>query len=162
METVYKVFTKDWTSPDNRYHYKKGDKELVFPDIKSDEFEVIGADVGVIYEVPKEYLEDKYYGQVEQDDNLNKDFRELHKKLVNTVAEWCKEHNVEIDDFSLCADGFAESCKRGEWVSATDSSFSCRKLSDEYKKAFWDLDLSYMDEFDRIEAESRIPYMYSM
>lgn len=123
MKTVYKVFTKDWTSPDDRYHYKKGDEELVFPDIKSDEFEVICADVGIVYKVPKEYLEDKYYDQIEQDDKLNEEFREFHRELVNRIAEWCKEHNYEIDEFSLGADGFEESCKFGYWVPSTDSYF---------------------------------------
>ena len=98
-----------------------------------------------------------------QDDKINEDFRNLHKELVNRIAEWCKEHNVIIDEFSLGADGFAESCKYGEWVSATDSSFSCRKFSEEYKKAFWDMDRSFSKEdYDRIEQESRIPYLYSM
>ena len=98
-----------------------------------------------------------------QDDKINEDFRNLHKELVNRIAEWCKEHNVIIDEFSLGADGFAESCKCGEWVSATDSSFSCRKFSEEYKKAFWDMDRSFSKEdYDRIEQESRIPYLYSM
>lgn len=163
MKTIYKVFTKDWTSPDGRYSYKKGDEELVFPEVKSNEFDVIGADVGVIYEVPKEYLKDKYYGQIEQRDNINESFRNLHKEIVDRIASWCKENDLELDDFSLSADGFEESCKYGHWVSSTDSSFSCWKFNDEYKSAFWDMNVKYKKEdLDKISFEAKTPYIYSM
>ena len=49
---------------------------------------------------------------------------ELHKKLVNMIAQWCNEHNVEIDEFILRADGFKESCQHGKWVPCTDSCLS--------------------------------------
>lgn len=49
---------------------------------------------------------------------------ELHKKLVDMVAQWCNEHNVEIDEFILRADGFKSSYKCGAWHPSTDSCLS--------------------------------------
>ena len=48
---------------------------------------------------------EKYYGQQCQDEVLNKKFRELHHKLVNEIIAFCKENNIEIDEFHLNADG---------------------------------------------------------
>jgi hypothetical protein len=118
---IYKKFTQDWTSPDDRYHYKKGDEELI---VSEDENSyMIGADIGIVYKVPKEYLEDKYYDQLEQDDKLNEEFRKFHRELVDRIAEWCKEHKYKIDEFSLGADEFEESCEFGYWCPTSDSYF---------------------------------------
>ena len=52
---------------------------------------------------------------------------ELHKKLVDIVAQWCNEHNVEIDEFILRTDGFETSCKNGAWHPTADSCLSMFK-----------------------------------
>ena len=67
---------------------------------------------------------EKYFGQQCQDDEINKKFRELHKKLVNEIIAFCKENNIEIDEFHLNADGVAGSIPYGEWQPCTDSCLS--------------------------------------
>ena len=67
---------------------------------------------------------EKYCWQECQDEELNKEFSGLHKKLVNEVIMFCKEHNLEIDEFHLSADGVRCSIQFGQWTPATDSSFS--------------------------------------
>lgn len=78
---------------------------------------------------------EKYFGQQCQDDTLNQKFRELHKKLVNEIVAFCKENNIEIDEFHLNADWVAGSIPYGEWEPCTDSYFSFDRFTDEY----WDV-----------------------
>lgn len=56
-----------------------------------------------------------------QKEEIDKKFRELHDKLVNEVITFCKENDIEIDEFNLSADGVRESIKYGEWCPYTDS-----------------------------------------
>lgn len=104
----------------------------------------------------------KYYGQQCQDDKLNHAFRQLHVRLVDEIASFCRAYRITIDEFSLSGDGFEESCKAGHWVSATDSGLTFRKFSDEYKDAFWNMKIKDKNELDRIENESKEPFMFSM
>ena len=46
----------------------------------------------------------KYKGQQCQDEKINKSFRELHKRLVDIVIEWCKAYNITIDELAKMAD----------------------------------------------------------
>lgn len=103
----------------------------------------------------------KYYGQIEQDESLNNDFRQLHYDLIDKIAEFCKSHNIIIDKFQIVGDGFDESCKAGQWVGYSDSSFACWQISEEYKDAFFRFKISDMKELNRIDEESKIPYMVS-
>lgn len=66
----------------------------------------------------------KIYGQVCQDEQLTKEFRELHVELVDRVIEFCKDHKITIDEFSLFADGLRGSIEEGSWKPCTDSSMS--------------------------------------
>lgn len=77
--------------------------------------------------------ERKYYGQQCQDDKINEDFRIFHKNLVNQVIQFCIQHNITIDEFSLKADCLEESIKYGSWQACTDSSFEFSKFTDDYK-----------------------------
>lgn len=58
-----------------------------------------------------------------QNEEINEKFSKLHSKLVNEIITFCKENNIEIDEFSLSADGVRESIKYGEWCPSTDSCF---------------------------------------
>ena len=82
--------------------------------------------------------EPKYSWQQCQDEELNKEFSELHKKIVNEVIAFCKEHNLEIDEFHLGADGVRCSIQYGQWTPATDSSFSIIRNGEE-KPVLWSL-----------------------
>ena len=58
-----------------------------------------------------------------QNEEIDENFRKLHSKLVNEIIKFCKENNIEIDEFTLSADGVRESIKYGEWCPSTDSCF---------------------------------------
>ena len=66
-------------------------------------------------------MEEKYYGQQCQDDEINKKFRELHKKIVDEIISFCKENNIVVDEIHLNADGVAGSIPYREWKPCTDS-----------------------------------------
>lgn len=111
-------------------------------------------------------MEKKYYGQQCQDEDLNEKFRELHHELVNRIISFCKENDIVIDEFSLSADGLAESIPTGKWQACTDSGFVFRKFSEDYKKAFWDMDKEFLKDktkkdLDLLEWRQE-PFMYSM
>lgn len=107
-------------------------------------------------------MEEKFYGQKCQDEKLNEDFRNLHKEIVNRIAEFCKVHDLVIDDFKIGADGFEWSCKEGRWMGATDSYFSCWQYSKEYKDAFFRCRIKDKDQIERLVEEGKLPFMYSM
>ena len=64
----------------------------------------------------------KFYQKC-QNEEIYEKFRKLHNKLVNEIVTFCKENNIEIDEFSLSADGVRESIKFGKWCPPTDSCF---------------------------------------
>ena len=74
----------------------------------------------------------KYYEQICQDDEVNKKFRELHHKLVNEIISFCKENNIEANEFFLRADDVLGSIPYSEWQPCTDSCLEIyEKDSDE-------------------------------
>ena len=110
-----------------------------------------------------EYTPDtrKYFGQQCQDDEINKKFRELHKKIVNEIISFCKENNIIVDEIHLNADGVAGSIPYGEWEACTDSYFGLDKFTDEY----WDV-LSMKkhvtnEEWKQIKSKQE-PFLSSM
>ena len=115
-----------------------------------------------------EYTPDtrKYFGQQCQDDEINKKFRELHKKLVDEIISFCKENNIIVDEIHLNADGVAGSIPYGEWEACTDSYFGLDKFTDEYKKAFLYMDRDFLKGKDRRDLDeislSQEPYLRSM
>ena len=55
---------------------------------------------------------------------LEKEWGELHTKLVNEVISFCKKNGIkDTSAFTLYADGLEGSIKEGEWMPCTDSSF---------------------------------------
>lgn len=66
----------------------------------------------------------KYYGQQCQDDLINQKFGVLHKQIVNAIIQFCKENNIDIDEFYLKADGVSTSIPYGEWQPCTDSALT--------------------------------------
>ena len=65
-----------------------------------------------------------YYGQVIQNKETNDAFRELHRRLVNEVIAFCKEHDIKnAFEFWLHADGLEDSIEAGSWQPCTDSGF---------------------------------------
>ncbi len=61
--------------------------------------------------------------QICKDEQTSKDFSDLHKKIVNLVVTFCIEHNIDVDDFDVYADGLSSSIEYGSWHPGTDSSF---------------------------------------
>lgn len=103
----------------------------------------------------------KYVGQQCQDDEINKEFGELHKSLVNQIIQFCKKHDISIDEIHLNADHVAPSIPYGEWQSCTDSYFVLEKFTEEYKDAVSMRKIVSKEEFRKIRLEQQ-PYIYSM
>lgn len=103
----------------------------------------------------------KYFGQQCQDDEINKKFRELHKKIVDEIILFCKENNIEIDEFYLSADCLEESIKYGSWQACTDSSLVFNKFTDEYKYVMCMEKNVSKEEFEKIKLDQE-SFMYSM
>jgi hypothetical protein len=93
------------------------------------------------FQEPEEKKE--FYGQVCQDPETTKKFREFHIELVDRVIRWCNENNVQIDDFYLHADGVRESIPYASWQPCTDSG----------------LEMYRREELDKEDPE---PYLFSM
>lgn len=69
------------------------------------------------------------------DENIKKEWAELHKKLVNEVISFCKKYHIDASEFNLSADCLEPSIKQGEWMPFTDSSFGLLKVDekDDYR-----------------------------
>lgn len=107
------------------------DEEILsqFPDYKK----------GGLYEGTKDYWKGVFEHQTCHDPNLHNSFSKLHEELVNRVISWCKENNVECDDFSLGIDGIVFSIPYGQWTPSTDSSCSFRVRSNDKKPFLYEL-----------------------
>ena len=103
----------------------------------------------------------KYFGQQCQDDEINKEFRELHINLINQIIQFCKKHNIVVDEIHLNADGVAGSIPYGEWQACTDSYFGLDKHSDEYKEVMSLEKFKSNYDYNIIKAKEE-PYIYSM
>lgn len=103
----------------------------------------------------------KYFGQQCQDDLINRKFKVLHKQIVNTIIQFCKENNIEIDEFHLSADCLEESIKYGSWQPCTDSSLVFNKFTDEYKSVMCMEKKVSKEEFEKIKLDQE-PFMYSI
>ena len=108
----------------------------------------------------------KYYGQQCQDEKINIAFRNLHKNLVNEIIGFCKAWGISIDEIHLNADCLEDSIKAGSWQPCTDSCFILEKFSDDYKKAFLEIDKEFLlgktkKDLDMIRLKEE-PYLRSM
>ena len=70
------------------------------------------------------------------DENIKKEWAELHKKLVNEVISFCKKYNIDTSEVHLNADCLEPSTEEGEWTPYTDSGFILTKIDkeDDYKE----------------------------
>ena len=70
------------------------------------------------------------------DENIKKEWAELHEKLVNEVISFCKKYHIDASEFNLSADCLEPSIKQGEWTPYTDSGFILTKIDkeDDYKE----------------------------
>ena len=55
--------------------------------------------------------EPKYCWQQCQDEELNREFSELHKKIVNEVIAFCKEHNLSYNMILQMLKGYKPTIK---------------------------------------------------
>lgn len=69
------------------------------------------------------------------DENIKKEWTELHEKLVNEVISFCKKHHLDASEFDLNANCLEPSIKQGKWMPFTDSSFCLFKVDekDDYR-----------------------------
>lgn len=61
-------------------------------------------------------------------------FKELHIELVNIVINFCKENNIDVDEFYLNADALHTSINFGKWHPCTDSCFELVKLNENHER----------------------------
>ncbi len=109
-------------------------------------------------------MDNKYIGQQCQDEQINNDFKILHKTIVNEIITFCKNHDIIIDGFNINADNLEDSILCGEWMSSTDSAFVLDKFNDEYKQTFWECNNNKVvskQDAKRIIAEQK-PFLYSI
>ena len=57
------------------------------------------------WEGSRDYWESVFEHETNRDTELHKAFGELHTKIVNEVIQFCKEHNLDVDEFCVSADG---------------------------------------------------------
>ena len=69
----------------------------------------------------RQYWEGVFEDETNRDTKLHEAFRELHTSIVNQVIQFCKKHNLDVDQFSVGADGLLGSRDFGEWCPCTDS-----------------------------------------
>ena len=84
----------------------------------------------------REYWEGVFEGETNRDPELHKAFGELHKRIVDMVIQFCKEHDLEVDEFSVGADGLLGSKPFGEWCPCTDSSMEMLTIK-KGKHGYW-------------------------
>lgn len=72
----------------------------------------------------RDYWESIFETEKNRDPKLHEAFGELHHKIVNMVVQFCKEHDLDVDEFSISADGILGSKPYGEWTCFTDSSMN--------------------------------------
>ena len=106
-------------------------------------------------------MEEKYYGQQCQDEELNNKFRKLHEKIVNEIIAFCKENNIIVDELHLNADSLEESIKFGSWQSCTDSCLSFEKFTERYKNVISFKERVSNAEWQKIKFEQE-PFLVSM
>jgi len=76
----------------------------------------------------RDYWEAVLAEEKNKDPELHKAFRELHKKIVDMVVAFCKEHDLEVDEAYVQINGILGSKKHGEWTCATDSSMGMNSI----------------------------------
>ena len=106
-------------------------------------------------------MEEKYYGQQCQDEELNNKFRKLHEKIVNEIIAFCKENNIIVDELHLNADSLEESIKFGSWKSCTDSYFELNKYSDEWKAIITMKKIVDNKTYEEVKNKQK-PFIYSI
>lgn len=90
-----------------------------------------------VYKGTKEYWSTVFEFETNRDPELHKAFSELHKKLVDEVIKFCKEHNLKnVNEFTVSADGLMGSIEYGQWGCCTDSSMSMIQMKED-KKTGW-------------------------
>lgn len=80
----------------------------------------------------REYYEAVFRSETNRNPELHNAFSELHKKIVDMVLQFCKEHNLtDVDEFSVSADGLMGSIPYGKWCACTDSSMTITKAAED-------------------------------
>ena len=91
-----------------------------------------------------EETKEKYSYQICQDEKTIQEFSNLHHDIVNMVIKFCKDHELEVDEFYISADGLYGSLPFGSWQCFSDSSFSLynfdfKKKKEERKPVLWSI-----------------------
>lgn len=88
----------------------------------------------------RDYWSGVFEFETNRDTKLHEAFSELHTRLVNEVIQFCKEHDLDVDEFSLSADGLLGSKEYGEWTCFTDSHMEMRVPKEDKKTGMWYVD----------------------
>ena len=86
----------------------------------------------------KEYWRGVFETETNRDPKLHEDFSKLHHDIVDMVIKFCKDHDLDVEEFSVHADGLLNSKEFGKWTCSTDSSMSMYvPVYDEEAKTSW-------------------------
>lgn len=81
----------------------------------------------------KDYWRGVFSLEKNRDPELHEAFSRLHEEIVDKVVAFCKEHDLDVDEFSVRADGILSSKKHGCWTFATDSSMALYSMKEDGK-----------------------------
>lgn len=69
----------------------------------------------------REYWRNVFSREKNRDPELHKAFGDLQERIVNEVIRFCRDHDLDVNEFSIRADGLRGSKPFGEWKAGTDS-----------------------------------------
>lgn len=80
----------------------------------------------------RDYWESVFAKETNRDPELHNAFSELHKKIVDMILQFCKEHDLkDVDEFCVSADGLIGSIPYSEWCACTDSCMTITKAAED-------------------------------
>ena len=74
----------------------------------------------------RDYWSSIFETETNRDTKLHEAFSKLHEEIVNKVIQFCKEHDLDVDEFVVSADGLLGSKESGKWTCFTDSYMEMR------------------------------------
>lgn len=88
----------------------------------------------------RDYWSGVFEFETNRDTKLHEAFSKLHEEIVNKVIQFCKEHDLDVDEFVVSADGLLGSKEFGEWTCFTDSHMEMRAPKKDKETGMWYVD----------------------
>lgn len=88
----------------------------------------------------RDYWSSIFETETNRDTKLHEAFSKLHEEIVDKVIQFCKEHDLDVDEFVVSADGLLGSKDFGKWTCCTDSCMEMRVLKKDEETGMWHVD----------------------